>query len=76
VVVRKAKGMIYEDIEEARAKCAAREGATCGRGKTWSEAQDLCVRDRADVPEQRVSEAWMIWHEFYDHALKDAWARY
>lgn len=58
VVVGKAKVMSYEDIEEARAKRAAKEEATAGKGKRGRKRKSPALE--VDVPEQRAPVARMI----------------
>ena len=57
VVVGKAKVMSYEDIEEARAKRAAKEEATAGKGKRGRKRKSSALE--ADAPEQRAPVARM-----------------
>jgi hypothetical protein len=56
VVLGKAKVMSYEDIEEARAKRAAKEEATAGKGKRGRKSPAL----EADAPEPKAPVVRMI----------------
>jgi hypothetical protein len=58
VVMGKAKVMSYEDIKEARAKRAAKEQATAGKGKRGRKRKSDVLE--SDASEQRAPVARMI----------------
>ena len=56
VVLGKAKVMSYEDLEEARAKCATKEKATAGKGKRVPNARATHQRQRQVQERKRVRQ--------------------
>jgi DDE superfamily endonuclease len=61
VVLGKAKVMSYEDLEEARAKRAAKEQAMAGKGKRGRKRKNLAAEAaEADAPEAKAPVARMI----------------
>jgi len=56
VVVGKANVMSYEDIEEARAKRAAKEEATASKGKRGWKRKSLALEVDAQEPKAPVAQ--------------------